>query len=159
MLKVLVVDDEAPIRQWLEYCVDQFDGFTVAGAAASGVQGLDIYRRELPDIVVSDIEMPGMDGLEMLRRMQKIHSAYMIILTSHEDFSYARQALTQGTAEYILKAEITMSSFQEALNKAAGEIRSKGISGDGDIELSARRLLGQLASEGCHGELSGGAGA
>lgn len=147
MLKVLVVDDEAPIRQWLEYCVDQFDGFTVAGAAASGVQGLDIYRRELPDIVVSDIEMPGMDGLEMLRRMQKIHSAYMIILTSHEDFSYARQALTQGTAEYILKAEITMSSFQEALNKAAGEIRSKGISGDGDIELSARRLLGQLASE------------
>ena len=95
MLKVLVVDDEAPIRQWLEYCVDQFDGFTVAGAAASGVQGLDIYRRELPDIVVSDIEMPGMDGLEMLRRMQKIHSAYMIILTSHEDFSYARQALTQ----------------------------------------------------------------
>ena len=123
MLKVLVVDDEAPIRQWLEYCVDQFDGFTVAGAAASGVQGLDIYRRELPDIVVSDIEMPGMDGLEMLRRMQKIHSAYMIILTSHEDFYYARQALTQGTAEYILKAEITMSSFQEALNKAAGEIR------------------------------------
>ena len=154
MLKVLVVDDEAPIRQWLEYCVDQFDGFTVAGAAASGAQGLDIYRRELPDIVVSDIEMPGMDGLEMLRRMQKIHSAYMIILTSHEDFSYARQALTQGTAEYILKAEITMSSFQEALNKAAGEIRSKGISGDGDIELSARRLLGQLASEGCHGELT-----
>ena len=55
MLKVLVVDDEAPIRQWLEYCVDRFDGFTVAGAAASGAQGLALYRRELPDIVVSDI--------------------------------------------------------------------------------------------------------
>ena len=45
MLKVLVVDDEGPIRQWLEYCVDQFEGFTVAGAAASGAQALELYRR------------------------------------------------------------------------------------------------------------------
>ena len=43
MLKVLVVDDEAPIRRWLEYCIDQFDGFTVAGVAASGTEGLEIY--------------------------------------------------------------------------------------------------------------------
>ena len=129
MLKVLVVDDEAPIRQWLEYCVDKFDGFTVAGAAVSGDQGLELYRRELPDIVVTDIEMPGMDGLEMLRRMQKIHSAYMIILTSHEDFSYARQALSQGTAEYILKAEITMGSFQKALKKRRKVSGRRGFPG------------------------------
>ena len=154
MLKVLVVDDEAPIRQWLEYCVDKFDGFTVAGAAVSGDQGLELYRRELPDIVVTDIEMPGMDGLEMLRRMQKIHSAYMIILTSHEDFSYARQALSQGTAEYILKAEITMGSFQKALEKAAESIRAKGISGEESLEQAARRLLRQLASEGCREEIT-----
>ena len=148
MLKVLVVDDEAPIRQWLEYCVDRFDGFTVAGAAASGAQGLALYRRELPNIVVSDIEMPGMDGLEMLRQMQQLHPAYAIILTSHEDFSYARRALTQGTAEYLLKTEITMDSFRQVLEKAAKAIRAQGFSGGGDMERAAQRLLQQLAREG-----------
>ena len=152
MLKVLVVDDEAPIRRWLEYCIDQFDGFTVAGVAASGTEGLEIYRRERPNIVVSDIEMPGMDGLEMLRRMQKIHPAYMIILTSHEKFSYARQALNLGTAEYILKAEITMQSFQTVLLKAADTIRGRGVSDTGDAEQAARRFLKQLLADGWPGE-------
>ena len=151
MLKVLVVDDEAPIRRWLEYCIDQFDGFTVAGVAASGTEGLEIYRRERPNIVVSDIEMPGMDGLEMLRRMQKIHPAYMIILTSHEKFSYAR-ALNLGTAEYILKAEITMQSFQTVLLKAADTIRGRGVSDTGDAEQAARRFLKQLLADGWPGE-------
>ena len=154
MLKVLVVDDEGPIRQWLEYCVDQFEGFTVAGAAASGAQALELYRRELPDIVVSDIEMPGMDGLEMLRQMQQLHPAYAIILTSHEDFSYARRALTLGTAEYILKTEITMDSLRQVLDKAAKAIRAQGFSGGGDMERSAQRLLQQLALEGCRGQLT-----
>lgn len=152
MLNVLVVDDEAPIRWWLEYCINQFDGFTVAGAAASGSEGVEIYRRERPDIVVSDIEMPGMDGLEMLRRMQKIHPAYMIILTSHENFSYARQALSQGTAEYILKAEITMDSFREVLVKAAETIRTRGVSDAGDVQQATKRLLKQILSDGWPGE-------
>ena len=152
MLKVLVVDDEAPIRRWLEYCIDQFEGFTVAGVAASGTEGLEIYRHERPNIVVSDIEMPGMDGLEMLRRMQKIHPAYMIILTSHENFSYARQALNLGTAEYILKAEITMQSFQTVLLKAADAIRGRGVSDTGDEEQAARRFLKQLLADGGLGE-------
>ena len=66
MRRVEVVVGEAPIRQWMACCVDHFAGFTVSGIAASARQGIEMYRRELPDIVVSDIEMPGMDGLEML---------------------------------------------------------------------------------------------
>ena len=72
MLKVLVVDDDSPIRRWLEYCVGQLEGFVLAGAAASGAQGLELYRKELPDIVITDIEMPGMSGLEMAARIQPL---------------------------------------------------------------------------------------
>ena len=155
MLKVLVVDDEAPIRQWMAYCVDHFAGFTVSGIAASARQGIEMYRRELPDIVVSDIEMPGMDGLEMLNQMSRIHPAYMIVLTSHEDFSYARRALTQGAAEYILKTEITKEAFEAVLNKGAEVIREKRASGSAGLERSAQRLFQQMAAKGERMEITG----
>lgn len=155
MLKVLVVDDEAPIRQWMAYCVDHFTGFTVSGIAASGRQGIEMYRRELPDIVVSDIEMPGMDGLEMLNQTSRIHPAYMIVLTSHEDFSYARRALTQGAAEYILKTEITREAFEAVLNKGAEVIREKRASGSAGLERSAQRLFQQMAAKGERMEITG----
>lgn len=147
MLKVLVVDDEAPIRQWLAYCVDRFDGFAVCGAAAGGQQALEIYRRERPDILLTDIEMPGMNGLEMMRRMKEIRPAYMIVLTSHEDFDYARQALKQGTAEYILKTELSEQYLLEVLRKAAAVCRRE--SGD-DAARQAERFLLRLAA-GEHG--------
>lgn len=154
MLKVLVVDDEPPIRQWLAYCVDQFEDFTLAGSAASALQGLELYQRELPDIVVTDIEMPGMDGIEMLRRMSELRPAHMIILTSHEDFSYARRALSQGTAAYILKTEIDIQSFHELLQKAADEIRAQGVAGGKGKAYAAQRLLQQLAAGAYHSDLS-----
>ena len=58
MLKVLVVDDDSPIRRWLEYCISQLESFVLVGSAATGTQGLEIYRRELPDIVVTILRCP-----------------------------------------------------------------------------------------------------
>lgn len=119
MLKVLAVDDEAPIRQWLEFCINRQEEFQVVGIASNGVEGLELFKREKPDIVVTDIEMPGMDGLQMLEQMQLMNAAvYAIILTSHDDFSYARKALHLGTAEYILKTEISEESLSESLRRA-----------------------------------------
>lgn len=144
MLKVLVVDDDSPIRQWLEYCIGQLDGFVLAGSAATGAQGLALYQQKLPDIVVTDIEMPGMSGLEMVAQIQAIRPAHIIILTSHDNFSYARTALQNGTAEYILKTEITLESMRDVLCKAARTIRRHEDSADG-LEQGAELLVRQLA--------------
>lgn len=147
MLKVLIVDDEAPIRQWLEYCISQFEGFTVVGSAGNGCYGLELYKEKKPDVVITDIEMPDMNGLEMMRLMQQVYSAYMIILTSHEDFSYARQALKQGTAEYVLKTELTVQIMKSILNKALLHIKGKGETVSDAFEPSVQQILLKMAQQ------------
>lgn len=119
MLKVLVVDDEVPIRQWLEVCIQKMDGFQIIGTAAHGAEGYSVFRKEKPDIIITDIRMPGIDGLEMLKMIRDINpSVYMIVLTSHEDFGYARNAIQFGVSDYILKTEITVDSLMQLLKKA-----------------------------------------
>lgn len=127
MAKVMVVDDEVPIRQWLEFCIDKMEGFCVVGTASNGAEGYSCFKKNMPDIVITDIKMPGMDGLEMLQMMQNINpSVYTIMLTSHEDFEYARRGIRLGAAEYILKTEITEKGLHELLLKAQAEIEDSG---------------------------------
>ena len=145
MLKVLIVDDEAPIRKWLEYCVEKIDGFTVCGTAANGLQGIETFQATHPNIVITDIEMPGMSGIEMLKRIRQIQPTYAIILTSHDSFAYVREAFGQGTEEYILKTEIGFESLSKFLSKAAKviDMRSGGAGTDTEqqVQLAVRKLL------------------
>lgn len=120
---VLAIDDEAPIRQWMQFCISQMEGFTCI-TAESANEGIRIWQAKKPDIIVTDIEMPGMDGLEMLGLiMKKDPGVCSIVLTSHEDFSYARKALHLGTTEYILKTEMTEESLAAVLNKARESLK------------------------------------
>ena len=123
MLKVLVVDDEMPIRQWLEFCIERIPDVELVGAASHGAEGYSMFRKHMPDVVITDIRMPVMDGLEMMRMIRNLKpSVYAIVLTSFEDFEYARQAISLGAAEYILKTEISDGSLRENLKKAAAAI-------------------------------------
>ena len=95
MHKILIVDDDRIIRQglvktipWLEH------GFEVVGEAGDGEQALKIIQSKQPQIVVSDIRMPFMDGLELARQTKDYDSAIkFIFLTGFEDFSYAKAAI------------------------------------------------------------------
>lgn len=130
MVNVLVVDDEVPIRQWMEFCINRIEGYRVVGAAANGAEGYSMFRKSCPDIVITDIRMPVMDGLEMLRMIRNQNPAiYTAVLTSHEDFEYARKAIKLGAAEYILKTEITEESLRQVLENGKQTVGSDVFEG------------------------------
>ena len=104
MLKVLLVEDEDLIRRGLRFQMDWTSvGCVVAGEAASGEEGLEQIRALHPDLVVTDIRMQGVSGIEMLRAGREICDFDAIILSGYGEFDYARQAIHLGVAEYLLK--------------------------------------------------------
>lgn len=104
MLKVLIVEDEEIIRKGLVHTVDWLSmGCVVVSEAGDGVEGLQLFKEHQPDLVITDIMMPIMNGIEMLEKMQQFHSFRSVILTSYTEFSYAKQAITLRVSEYLLK--------------------------------------------------------
>lgn len=134
-LKVLVVEDEELIRN--EICLTTpWERFSceVVGAAVNGLEGEEMFLRLKPDIVVTDIRMPGRDGIEMLR---KISPPAALILTGHSDFEYARSAIRLGVRDYILKP-VDDREFYEALSRISENL----IEMRRDV-LSFREHIGQ----------------
>ena len=105
MLKVVVIEDEELVRRGIVMAVDWASvDCKVVGEASNGEAGLEEIRRLRPDIVVTDIRMPRMDGLEMLRRLREEGCGVsVILLTAYSDFSYAQAALKLGAVDYLLK--------------------------------------------------------
>lgn len=105
MIKVFLVEDEIIIREairtmipWNEY------GYEYMGDAADGEVALSTIRRVKPDVVITDIKMPFMDGLLLSRLIKKeLPSTKIIILSGHDDFNYAREAISLGVEQYLLK--------------------------------------------------------
>lgn len=122
MLKVLVIDDETVVRQGIVLETDWASlDCEVVAEADNGLDGLEAISKYRPDIVICDIRMPQMDGLEMLRNLrEKEDNTYVIFLSAYNDFKYAQQAIRYGAANYILKP------FDEGdLEEAVSAIRDK----------------------------------
>lgn len=105
MFKVLVVDDEVYVRKGIVLETDwQALGCLVVAEAENGLEGLDAAHKYNPDLIISDIRMPKLNGLEMLRRLREEGSDVQVIfLTAYSEFEYARNALKLLAADYILK--------------------------------------------------------
>ncbi|MCI9444780.1 MAG: response regulator [Oscillospiraceae bacterium] len=105
MLKVLIVDDEDLVRRGIVLGVDwAARGCVVVGEAANGEEGIAAVERYSPNLIITDVRMPRMDGIEMMKQLrQKGCKAHVIILTAYSDFSYARSALQLGADDYLLK--------------------------------------------------------
>ncbi len=105
MMKVVVVEDEEVVRKGIVLAVDWASvGCAVVGVASNGEEGLEIIRRCRPDLIVTDIRMPRLDGLEMLRTLREEgNEAFVILLTAYSDFAYAQTAVRLGAEDYLLK--------------------------------------------------------
>jgi len=105
MYRVVLVDDERLILRGLSTVVPWAElGCEVAGTAHDGADGLEQIRKLRPDIVLTDIRMPNMDGLTMLAAIRsEFPEIQMSVLTAYRDFDYARQAITLGVCRYLLK--------------------------------------------------------
>ncbi|MGG6313495.1 response regulator [Paenibacillus macerans] len=105
MIKVLIVDDEPKLREGLRTFIDwEAQGYDVVDTAANGNEALDKYKLHHPDLVVADIRMPGMDGLQLIEKLRMQDPLlHILILSGYADFSYAKKAMTQRADGYLLK--------------------------------------------------------
>lgn len=103
--KVLLVDDEAEVIEVIEQRIQWDDlGFTVVGNATNGVKALELVEKLQPDVVITDIKMPYMDGLELSRRLNRDYqNIHIIIFTGFDEFEYAKEAVHLEVEEYMLK--------------------------------------------------------
>lgn len=131
MYKLLLVDDEPEIREGLQEVVDFASlGFEVVGEAGNGVDALQLSQQLKPDLVITDIRMPLMDGLTLCQKLRaEFPTMQFIILSGYDDFEYARQAIAVKTLGYLLKP-ISAKEFvqmlrgaRESLDEAANQRR------------------------------------
>lgn len=123
-MNVLIVDDEAQIRRWFESLLARTGlPIEVIASCGNGAEALALCREHAVDLVITDIRMPIMDGLELIRCLAREQPAVRtLILSSYDEFKYASEALKLGADDYMLKAEITIEALREAVEKAHGRM-------------------------------------
>ena len=159
---IVLVDDHAVVRAGVRRLLEQEPLFEVIGEAESGEKAYQIFGELNPDVMVMDLSMPGMGGLEAIRRiLMRYEKAKILVLSMHEDLSFANQALKLGAKGYLIKnalADDLVKSIETVSNgevflsaEIAKKMAMQSISGDKDPihELSAREFeIFRLLAEG-----------
>ena len=119
-MRVLIVDDEKLICEWLEFCISKNAACQLVGIAHNGKEGLELFRQQEPDLILTDIKMPVMDGIELLHAIrQQSERTRVVLLTAFAEFEMARRALREGADEYLLKTEMNNEVLQQMLTRMA----------------------------------------
>jgi len=127
MYKVLIVDDEMIVRHAVKTLI-RWEGsrFEYAGAAPNGSAALELVRETGADIVITDIKMPEMDGLELIKRLTaEGFDGEVLVLSNYNDFELVREALKCGAHDYMLKLTLKTESFMETLEEMAAKLDDK----------------------------------
>ncbi|GAA2392671.1 response regulator [Nonomuraea africana] len=146
MIRVLVVEDEEFTAEANRVFVERVEGFTVAGVARSGGEALRFLRRTEVDLILLDLYLPDMHGLEVCRAVRAAGlSCDVIAVTSARDLAVVRNAVALGVAQYLLKP-FTFATLREKLNRYAAFRASEGeVTGQGDVDRALATLRGPSA--------------
>ena len=143
LLKVLVVDDDIVTRTNMSTLLDwEKHGFELAGAAVNGENALQLIDGCPPDIVITDMSMPVMDGIVLIKSIEHRYPHIKIIaLSGYDDFDYVRQSMKEGAIDYLLKHKLSPESLLAALDAAR-----QCILGERRVLADRHRAIEQLAS-------------
>lgn len=122
MLNVILVEDEYIVRRGMQVTIEwERHGFRLVGAVGNGQEALDLMEREPVDIVITDVRMPVIDGIELCRQIRSRGiKCEIIILSSYDNFEYAKQAMIYGARDYLHKPALTPESMIDTLTRVAG---------------------------------------
>ena len=113
-VRVLIVDDQLPFREASRMVVEMTDGFEVVGEAENGEEGVDLAERLRPDLVLMDVQMPGIDGLEATRRITSLpEPPVVLVMSTHESGSYDGPAQAAGAIGFVPKSQFSMDTLEE----------------------------------------------
>ncbi|MBD2870870.1 response regulator transcription factor [Paenibacillus arenilitoris] len=127
MIKVLVVDDDKLVRKglisampWAEF------GMQVVGEANNGEKALEFLQANPVDLLLTDLAMPVMSGIELMRSARRLYpELYIVVLTLHQDFDYIQEALRLGAIDYIAKVQLEKERFEEVLGRVHARIQEE----------------------------------
>ncbi len=128
MTKIMIVDDDFLVRSNIKVLLNSpaealAASFRIVGEASDGKEALALIAASKPDIILSDIRMPHMDGLEMQIQLKKSHpDIKVIMLSGYDDYDYVRQALKNGAVDYILKHKLDAKTLSDALQMAQSQL-------------------------------------
>lgn len=122
-MRIAVIEDEKPIREGLMRILNKiYPDYHVAGSAENGEDGLKLLEREHPDLIFLDIQMPDMDGLEMLKKARERGiDVKVVILTAYSNFRYAKEAISLGIENYLLKP-VDLQELRRTMDKIKSEL-------------------------------------
>ena len=146
MFRVLVVDDEPAALEYICGIIEKkCPELVVAATASDGKEGLARFRECMPDLIISDVKMPVMDGLDMIKAIKDLgEEVPVLLLSGYQEFEYVRTALTCGAADYILKP-VTPAGFLEAVKPTLGLLGQRVY--EQRKELAKSMIMGEKVRE------------
>ncbi|WP_316239583.1 response regulator transcription factor [Bradyrhizobium sp. SZCCHNR1015] len=141
---ILLVDDHAVVREGYRSMLQKQPGLRVVAEAADGAEAYRLFKEVKPDLVIMDLTMPGVGGIEGIRRIRQWdRGARILVFTMHENAGFAVQAIRAGARGYVTKSSPPEALVRAVMDVLAGRI---AISPDIDHELALSRLSGERAA-------------
>lgn len=142
-MRIVIVEDEQQIRSGLTKLVERISpSYHVVGCVSNGVQGLSCVKTQHPDVVITDVRMPEMDGLEMIGALAAsgIQPRY-IIISAYSEFEYAKKAMSFGVSDYLLKP-VSVAELTQALKKLELQLEASSVQEEvNSLDAAIRKLV------------------